>query len=75
MKKGSNRTLEDGRNNIWILQQFIHNYLEKIKIPCLIIWGDKDKMTPEEFKKAMQVNKDQEALRDEYMEKEAARRS
>ena len=37
--------------------------------------NDKDKMTPEEFKKAMQVNKDQEALRDEYMEKEAARRS
>ncbi len=37
--------------------------------------NDEDKMTPEEFKKAMQVNKDQEALRDEYMEKEAARRS
>lgn len=37
--------------------------------------NDEDKMSPEEFKKAMQVNKDQEALRDEYVEKEAARRS
>jgi len=32
--------------------------------------NDKDKMDPEEFKKAMQVNKDQEALRDKYLEKE-----
>jgi len=32
--------------------------------------NDKDKMDPEEFEKAMQVNKDQEALREEYLEKE-----
>ncbi len=32
--------------------------------------SDKDKMDPEEFKKAMQVNKDQEALREKYLEKE-----
>lgn len=32
--------------------------------------NDKDKMDPEEFKKAMQVNKDQEALREKYLEKE-----
>ncbi len=37
--------------------------------------NDKDKMTDEEFKKAMQVNKEQEALREEYLEKDAARRS
>lgn len=37
--------------------------------------NDEDKMSPEEFKKAMQVNKDQEALRQEYVEREAARRS
>ncbi len=36
---------------------------------------DKDKMTPEEFKKAMEVSKEQEALREEYLKKEAARRS
>lgn len=32
--------------------------------------GDKDKMTPEEYKKAMEVNKEQEELRKEYLEKE-----
>ena len=42
--------------------------------------NDRDKMTPEEFKKAMEVNKEQEALREEYLEreyleKEAARKS
>jgi len=38
--------------------------------------NDREKMTPEEFKKAMEVNKEQEKLRDEYLEKEqAARRS
>jgi nitrogen fixation-related uncharacterized protein len=36
--------------------------------------NDEDKMDPEEFKKAMQVNKDQEALRKVYLEKEAAAR-
>lgn len=30
---------------------------------------DKDKMSPEEFAKAQQVNKDQEALREEYLKK------
>jgi hypothetical protein len=35
---------------------------------------DKDKMSPEEFTKAMQVNKDQEALRKEFLEKEAERK-
>lgn len=29
--------------------------------------NDKDKMTPEEFEKAMQVNKDQERKREEYL--------
>jgi len=33
--------------------------------------NDKDKMSPEEFKKAMEVNKAQEALREEYLKKEA----
>ncbi len=42
--------------------------------------NDRDKMTAEEFKKAMEVNKEQEALREEYLEreyleKEAARKS
>ncbi|HEC18225.1 MAG TPA: hypothetical protein ENI97_02665 [Gammaproteobacteria bacterium] len=42
--------------------------------------NDREKMTPEEFKKAMEVNKEQEALREEYLEreyleKEAARKS
>lgn len=32
---------------------------------------DQDKMSPEEFEKAMAVNKQQEALRKEYLEKEA----
>ena len=35
--------------------------------------SDKDKMSKEEFDKAMQVNKDQEALRKEYIAKEKAR--
>jgi hypothetical protein len=35
---------------------------------------DKDKMSPEEFSKAMKVNKDQEALRKEFLEKEAAKK-
>ena len=32
---------------------------------------DKDKMSPEEYEKAMQVNKDQEDLRKVYLAKEA----
>ena len=32
--------------------------------------NDKDKMTPEEYEKAMRVNKAQEELRNEYLEKE-----
>jgi len=32
--------------------------------------GDREKMSPEEFKKAMKVNKDQEELRKKYLEKE-----
>ena len=32
---------------------------------------DRDKMSPEEFEKAMTVNKEQEALRKEYLEREA----
>lgn len=32
--------------------------------------GDKEKMSPEEFKKAMDVNKEQEELRKKYIEKE-----
>jgi hypothetical protein len=34
--------------------------------------NDKDKMSPEEYEKALKVNKDQEALRKEYLEKEAS---
>ena len=37
--------------------------------------NDREKMTPDEFKKAMEVNKEQEKLREEYLEKEAAHRS
>lgn len=37
--------------------------------------NDRDKMSPEEFQKAMQVNKDQEALRKEYLRKEAEGKS
>ena len=36
---------------------------------------DKDKMTPEEFDKAMRVNKEQEELRKHYLEKERSARS
>jgi hypothetical protein len=36
--------------------------------------NDKDKMSPEEYEKAMKVNKDQEALRKVYLEKEAAQK-
>ncbi|MBN4079588.1 hypothetical protein JYT26_02995 [Beggiatoa alba] len=36
--------------------------------------NDKDKMSAEEFEKAMRVNKEQEALRKVYLEKEAAER-
>ena len=36
--------------------------------------NDKDKMTPEEFEKAMKVNKHQEELRQEYLEKEEERK-
>lgn len=32
---------------------------------------DKDKMSPEEFEKAMRVNKDQEKLREKFLAKEA----
>lgn len=35
---------------------------------------DKDKMSPEEFEKAMRVNKEQEALRKEYLAKENEQR-
>lgn len=31
---------------------------------------DREKMSPEEFKKAMEVNKEQEELRKQYIEKE-----
>lgn len=37
--------------------------------------NDEDKMTPEDFAKAMEVSKEQEALREVYLKKEAARRS
>ncbi len=37
--------------------------------------NDREKMTPEEFKKAMEVNEEQEKLREEYLEKEASHRS
>jgi nitrogen fixation-related uncharacterized protein len=33
--------------------------------------NDKDKMDPKEFEKAMRVNKEQEALREEYLKREA----
>lgn len=36
---------------------------------------DKDKMSPEEFAKAQRVNKDQEALREEYVKKHKARQA
>ncbi len=36
--------------------------------------NDKDKMDPAEFEKAMKVNKYQEELRQEYLEKEAERK-
>lgn len=36
---------------------------------------DKDKMSPEEFKKAMEVNKAQEKLREEYLERERAEKN
>ena len=36
--------------------------------------SDKDKMSKEEFDKAMQVNKDQEELRKEFLEKERAKK-
>ena len=32
--------------------------------------GDKEKMSPEEFEKAMKVNKEQEELRKEYLKKQ-----
>ena len=32
--------------------------------------GDRDKMSPEEFEKAMKVNKEQEELRKKYLERE-----
>ncbi len=34
--------------------------------------NDREKMTPDEFKKAMEVNKEQEKLREEYLKREAA---
>lgn len=37
--------------------------------------NDREKMTPEEFKKAMEVNKEQEALREEYLEREHLERN
>ena len=36
---------------------------------------DKDKMSPEEFEKAMKVNKDQEELRKKFLAKEAEERA
>ena len=36
--------------------------------------SDKDKMSKEDFEKAMQVNKDQEELRKEYLAKESAKK-
>jgi Ser-tRNA(Ala) deacylase AlaX len=36
---------------------------------------DKDKMAPEEFEKAMRVNKEQESLRKEFIAKHEARKS
>lgn len=32
--------------------------------------NDREKMTPEEFERAMEVNREQEALREEYLERE-----
>lgn len=37
--------------------------------------GDKDKMSPDEYKKAMEVNKYQEELREKFLEKEAEERA
>jgi len=37
--------------------------------------NDEDKMSPEEFKKAMEVNKAQEELRKEFLERESAQKS
>lgn len=37
--------------------------------------NDKEKMSPEEFDKAMQVNRDQEELRKEYLQREAESKS
>ena len=37
--------------------------------------GDKDKMSPDEYKKAMEVNKYQEELRDKFLAKEAEERA
>jgi len=37
--------------------------------------SDKDKMSPEEFKKAMEVNKAQEELREHYLEQERIERN
>ena len=37
--------------------------------------GDKDKMSAEEFKKAMEVNKYQEELRDKFLKEEAERKA
>jgi len=36
--------------------------------------NDREKMAPEEFDKAMKVNKDQESLREVYLKKEAERK-
>ena len=36
---------------------------------------DKDKMAPEEFEKAMRVNKEQEELREKYLAEEAEARA
>jgi len=37
--------------------------------------NDEDKMSPDEFKKAMEVNKAQEELRKEFLERESAQKS
>jgi len=37
--------------------------------------NDKDKMTPEEFKKAMDVNKHQEELREKFLKEERERKA
>lgn len=36
---------------------------------------DKDKMAPDEFEKAMKVNKEQEELRQQYLDKERSAKS